>query len=286
MNILDAIRSANPEQKNGNVMTDLEKTKEELIAELQALRRQVAEQRALPSDITELKRIKRAERALQKERDALRRMLQASDHDRELITYEIHDGVAQRLAGALLHFQAISKQGSGVARKARANFDTGLTLLREASEEARSLMNRTRTPVLEKFGVKTAIADFIDQFLDRPNSPEITYDCDARFGRLEPLLENTIFRVVEGAITNACLHSKSKIVRVKLLQKDDELTLSVQDEGIGFDMAQVKENRFGLHGIRERVRLLGTHLKIESTPGQGTHIQATFPLVYPMEQAE
>jgi PAS domain S-box-containing protein len=238
---------------------------------------------AVYRDITERKE---AQDALQKEQDALRRILQAGDRDRELITYEIHDGVAQQLLGALMHFEAVSQLDSGVAKKARSSFGAGLTALREASAEARSLMNRTRTPVLERFGVRMAIADFIDQFSERPNAQEITYRCEAQFGRLEPVLENTIFRVAQEAITNACIHSKSEMIRVSLIQQDEDVTVEVQDNGIGFDTANVKEGRFGLNGIRERTRLVGKDLQIESTPGMGTQIRATFPLIYRDVQAE
>ena len=70
------------------------------------------------------------------------------------------------------------------------------------------------------------------------------------------------------------------MVRVTLIQKDEEVILEVQDNGIGFDVAKVADDRFGLDGIRERTRLLGKDLEIESVPGQGTRIRATFPLIY------
>ena len=238
---------------------------------------------AVYRDITERKQ---AQDALQKEQDALRRMLQASDRERELITYEIHDGVAQQLLGALMQFEAYSQADHEVPEEAKVRFDAGLVALRQASAEARSVMNRTRTPVLEKFGVKAAIADFIDQSSERPNAPEITYRCEAQFERLKPVLENTIFRVAQEAITNACIHSKSEMIRVSLVQQDEDVTVEVQDNGIGFDIANVKEGRFGLDGIRERTRLLGIDLQIESTPGKGTRIRATFPLIHRDEQAE
>ncbi len=73
---------------------------------------------------------------------------------------------------------------------------------------------------------------------------------------------------------------------VALIQHDDEVFLEVRDNGIGFDPSHVKENRFGLHGIRERTRLLGKDLEITSSPGEGTRIRATFPLAYEDKHAE
>ena len=220
-----------------------------------------------------------AQENLRKEQDSLRRMLQASDHDRKLFAQEIHEGVAQRLLGALMQFEAVSQMEHEPTEETRPYFEAGLEALRQASVEARRLMNRTRTPVLEEFGVDVAITEFIDQINEMPDGPTVVYTCEGEFERLEPVLENTIFRVVQEAVFNACLHSHSEIVRVKLIQHGGDLTIDVQDHGVGFDPACIKDDCFGLHRIRERTRLLGKDLKIESTPGDGTRIQATFPLI-------
>ncbi len=218
--------------------------------------------------------------------ESLRRMMQASDRDRELFTFDLHDGVAQQQLGALMQLEAYERTKCRDTEESQAKFESGLKALRHAAAEARSLMNRTHTPVLGRFGVAAAIADFIDQFDGRPNAPDITYRCEANFHRLEPTLENAIFRVAQEAITNACVHSESAIVRVSLIQEVDVVTIEVRDDGVGFDTSRVKEGRFGLHGIRTRTRLLGESLQIESSPDQGTLIRATFPLIYKGEQAE
>ena len=248
---------------------ELERRVEERTAEL------VEANRLLKAEIRERQQ---AEEELRQERNALSRMLQASDRDRELITYEVHDGVAQRLLGALMQFEACERGARFESEAIKAMFDAGLQGLREASAEARSLMNRTRTPVLEKFGVKAAIADFIDQLSERPDAPEIMYRCEVHFRRLAPDLENAIFRVAQEAITNACRHSTSEIVRVSLVQDGEEVTLEVEDRGIGFDSAGVAKGRFGVDGIRARARAFGKRFQLDSTPGQGTRIRATFPV--------
>jgi len=225
-----------------------------------------------------------ANRKLKCEQDALRRMLQAGDHDRELITDQIHDGVAQRLLGALMQFEAFRQRESHVSTDAQAIFADGLAALRQAAAEARGLMNRTRTPVLRKFGLKAAIADLIDQFGDQTGTPEIMYRCDVQFRRLASVLENAIFRVAQESLVNACLHSRAERVRVALVQGGDEVTLEVEDNGIGFDVTQIANGRFGLDGIRERARLLGTGLVVASEPGRGTRIRAMFPVIAANEQ--
>ena len=229
-------------------------------------------------DITDRKR---AEEQVQAQQRSLRRLLQASDHDREMITFEIHDGVAQRLLGALLQFDAYDGQAAHESEKLKTIFAAGMQALREAAAEARSLMNRTRTPVLQKFGIKAALADFIDNVSERPNAPEIMYRCEVSFSRLAPVIENAIFRIAQEAITNACRHSHGDMIRVALIQDGEDVTLEVQDNGVGFDPAAVAAGRFGLHGMRERARSFGQELQVDSGPGRGTRIRATFPVIQP-----
>ena len=78
---------------------------------------------------------------------------------------------------------------------------------------------------------------------------------------------------------NACKHSKSKRIRVELVQHDDDLRIKVQDWGVGFNPGEVAEDRFGLAGMRERARLLGGSIAVESTPGMGTCIVVELPLM-------
>ena len=99
------------------------------------------------------------------------------------------------------------------------------------------------------------------------------------FDRLVPILENAIYRIVQEGLTNACRHSKSKRVRVELVQHDDKLRIKIQDWGVGFNLSDVEDDCFGLASIRERARLLGGNTVVESTPDQGTCITVELPLV-------
>jgi PAS domain S-box-containing protein len=226
---------------------------------------------ALCRDITERKQ----------SRAALCRLLEISDRDRESITRQLHDSIVQPMLGALLQLETYEQESGQLSAKARRAFCEALQVLRDVAAAARRLRNRAKTPVLDRFGVAAAIADFIDQFDDDPAAPEVTYRCDVRFKRLEHFLETAIFYVAQEAIMNACLHSGSDLVRVALVQNGDTVTLDVDDTGIGFDLETVNGKGLGLHSIRERARLLGNNLRIESRPGQGTRIQITFPLTGP-----
>lgn len=226
-------------------------------------------------DITERKQ---AEERLKREQHALRRMVLAGDHERRLITYELHDGAAQQILGAKMLFES-QQPPQGRKSKAADAYRDGMAALIRASSEIRRVMNRLRTPVLDKFGLVEAIDDVASQLRLRPDAPEIEYRHDVKFKRLEPTLENTLFRIAQEAMTNACRHSKSKKMQVTLTQKGNDVTLEVRDWGIGFDQDTVHENRFGLEGIRERCRIMGGKLSIKSKPDQGTVVRAKFPVI-------
>lgn len=100
-----------------------------------------------------------------------------------------------------------------------------------------------------------------------------------QFNRLPSILENCLYRIAQEALTNACKHSRSKEVTVTLAQKGQEIRLKVRDWGIGFDPESVEKGHFGLEGIRQRVRLLGGRLTIESTPGSGTVVEVVVPIL-------
>ncbi|HBO43572.1 MAG TPA: hypothetical protein DD670_06505 [Planctomycetaceae bacterium] len=109
--------------------------------------------------------------------------------------------------------------------------------------------------------------------------PRIECHTSVDFDRLPPILENAIYRMVQEALTNACTHSKSTKVRVSLVQERQDLRVEVQDWGVGFDTQAIGQGHFGLESIRQRVRLLGGRLRIDSKPGSGTLLQVVVPIL-------
>ena len=227
------------------------------------------------SDVTDRKR---AEEALERERRNLQHLLQSSDHERQLIAYEIHDGLAQQLAGAVMQFETFTHQKNTQPGQAEDAFNAGLTMLRQSHFEARRLIAGVRPPILDEAGVMSAIAHLVHEPV-RGTRQQIDFHSRVQFDRLVPTLENAIYRIVQEGLTNACQHSKSEKVRVSLLQRGDRVRIEIRDWGIGFDVKAVPKKRFGLEGIRQRARLLGGKCSIRSKPGKGTTITVELPVV-------
>jgi signal transduction histidine kinase len=226
----------------------------------------------------EIKERRHAEELLLKEQRYLRYMLEVQDRDRQMVSYEIHDGLAQQLAAAMMQFEMFSRVTGHKAKEVWKMFENGVQMLSESMREARRLINGLRSPILDELGVVAAIEDLISQSSDQ-EKPEIDFvhhlDCE----RLALSLENVVFRIVQESLTNARRYSQSERVLIRLSQRDDYIRIEVQDWGIGFNPRKVGDGHFGLEGIQERAKLFGGSATIKSALGKGTRIVVQLPLV-------
>jgi PAS domain S-box-containing protein len=223
-------------------------------------------------DIT---RAKQVEEELLAEQRFLQHLLQLQEGERKLIAYDIHDGFLQSVIAALMHLEGLGA-GVDVSAAAKARLEVPVTLLREAIVEARRMISGLRPPILDEQGLVAAIEYLVSEHADQ--DVNIRFEHDVRPDRFEPVLEGTLFRIVQEALTNVLRHSHAKEAVVRLSRAGERLLLSVEDWGVGFDPNQTSSRQFGLRGIRERARLFGGKAIIHSEPGSGTRISVELPL--------
>jgi signal transduction histidine kinase len=235
---------------------------------------------ALARDITDHKQ---SEAALQDEQRLLRDMLDLLEQDRKLVAFEIHDGLAQQLAGAVYKFQVVEMLKESDQPAACKMFEESMGLLRGAMAETRRLVSGLRPPILDESGLIAAIEALVAEHRQRENT-EIEFVYPEEFERLAPPIESAAFRIVQECLTNACRYSQSPKVLVEIRKTHDRINIHVQDWGIGFFPERIEEGHFGLRGIRERARLLGGAISIQSVPGHGTEIDVVLPLLHQLEK--
>ena len=177
-----------------------------------------------------------------------------------------------------MQFQAFEHLKDKKPQEAARAYDAGLTMLQQGHYEARRLIAGVRPPILDEAGVAEAISHLIHE-QSRLQGPKIESHNRVHFDRLDPTLENAIYRIAQEALANACRHSQSERISVSLLQRGDRLRVEIRDWGIGFDPKAVLKNRFGLEGIRQRAKLLGGKCSVRSTSGKGTRVTVELPVV-------
>jgi signal transduction histidine kinase len=134
-----------------------------------------------------------------------------------------------------------------------------------------------RPPILDESGIVAAVTHLVNE-QQRQKGPTIEFHNKVEFNRLNPALENAIYRIVQEGIANACKHSKSKKVRVELVEHEHKMRIEIRDWGVGFKQEEAEEGRFGLEGIRQRARILGGSFELESAPGKGARLIVELPL--------
>ena len=95
--------------------------------------------------------------------------------------------------------------------------------------------------------------------------------------RLDPQLEATIYRVVQESLNNVAKHAHATNTSVSIVESGEQITIFIEDDGAGFSTADGLGDRFGLHGMRERVQISSGTLDIDSAPGKGTRVEVHLP---------
>ncbi len=229
---------------------------------------------AIMRDVTERKR---AEQTLRNEERLLRELLNLHERERRLIAYEIHDGLVQDVVGAHLALEGIAPRLENGETLAPGQLDMLRGLLRKSIDEGRRMISELRPMIIDERGIVEAIRYLISEHAQQ-GGLEVEFKHAVSFERLSPLLEGTMFRIVQEALHNVQRHSEASAAEVELIQENGRLRLMIRDQGIGFDLKSVPTDRFGLRGMKERARLFGGHTTIRSQPGRGTEILVDLPI--------
>ena len=211
---------------------------------------------------------------------ATARALAAEERNR--LAREIHDTLAQGLAALTLQLE-VADSLAGTNRDNDGRLQTAVTralmLARSTLDEARSSVLDLREAPLEGRTLRNALeimaADAGSASAGRVGIT-IAADPDADAG-LSPAVAGGLYRVAQQAVVNAMRHADARRIVVRLTRSAADIRLRIEDDGTGFEPTEVPSDRFGLVGMRERARLLGGTLTVESGPDAGTAIDVVVP---------
>ncbi len=192
----------------------------------------------LEAEVEEGQDTQGAQQALQNEHARLRQLLSLHERDRQLLAYEIHDGLTQYITGAAWQFESFRELQQRDPEGAWQVFEAGLKLLRRSMDESRRLINGLRPAMLHHDGLVAAVEQLIQES-EEQGGPEISLSCNLPRKRWPAALESSICRVVQECLTNARRHSQSPRACVCLDQQGDRIRVQVQDWGVGFALHSV-----------------------------------------------
>jgi len=212
----------------------------------------------------------------------------ATTEERNRLAREIHDTLAQGLAAIALQLETADALFQSRPERAQETIQKALQLARSNLEEARHSVMDLRAAPLQKHSLPEALAALAvaeQAPATPPLVPVVDYTClpAQHFPILSARIETGLYRIAQEALTNARKHAKADKISMTLIAEEQWISLSVQDDGCGFDFESVAQqiNRssghFGLAGMNERVKLLGGNLCILSEQGAGTRIEVSIP---------
>jgi PAS domain S-box-containing protein len=227
-------------------------------------------------------------RELRLHRDRLRALtaqtLRSREEEAKRIARELHDEIGQSLTCVLLAMQNI--EGLESLEEIRRKVSEVRALAAKPLGDVQRLVRALRPVILDDLGLVAALERYVKGFAAATGLHAEFYAHRLEGVRLPSAPETSLFRMIQEALTNVAKHAKARNVSVLMKRRGTGLSLIVEDDGQGFDVAAAKGRQgggVGLLGMEERAFLLGGTVTIESAPGAGTTIVVEMPLEAPEE---
>jgi signal transduction histidine kinase len=226
---------------------------------------------------------------LRKARERLRKLarqnLVAEEEERRRIARELHDETSQSLSGIALQLEAlmeISAKSGNQDAQLIAGLKKVQSLTVQVHKEVSRVISNLHPSVLDTLGLVAAVRQHAKNRL-QPLNINVTVEVKGTEMRFPPDVEAALFRVVQGSIGNIAEHSKAKNASIVLVYQPDEFSLSLSDDGQGFDVSKITDveesgRGRGLFSMRERIGFLGGTSGVESKIGAGTTVWAKIPI--------
>jgi signal transduction histidine kinase len=218
------------------------------------------------AEIAQLK-ISETESLAQMERS--RAILETQEAERSRIAKDLHDEVGGTLAALKLKLQN---------NDLNMNNHSAVDIVDQLARNVRQISHNMMPDAIEKFGLKNALAGYMSK-LNMQSDTVFKHQMEVldkiKFGESR---EVAIYRIVQEVLTNALKHAKAKVVYVQMYESDGELSISIEDDGQGFDQKQISEG-IGMKNITSRVNFLSGSIEYQTQFGKGTSFQINIPII-------
>lgn len=204
----------------------------------------------------------------------------AAEKQRKFLAAELHDDVQQILVGVRMSMAPSQRDTTDQVPKALV--EGWIQAVQTAIDHLHELTVVLRKSPIDNQGFPSAMRSYVDKLPLAPNQT-VLFETDSRIGSLAPNVALACFRIVQEGLGNAIQHSGAKNLLVCLKSSVDRLTVSIRDDGVGFDLKDARAHALdagsiGLSSMRDRAAWAGGRFDIKSSVGHGTRIRASFPL--------
>lgn len=241
--------------------------------------------RGISRDITERKR---AESRIQQ---LTQQLLMAQETERQMISCELHDRVAQDLSASKIECDMLLKNQATLNFPAKEKLLEISNRLQGAINAIRDLSYELQPPALAQMGIVKALEIYCEEFSSQFGNKVDFQSAGLNLFKLDSNTEIHLYRLVQEGLNNIRKHAESDTAIVRLVGVFPNIILRIEDNGKGFDVKarELKlgdEKRMGLRSMRERINLLGGQMTIQSDPMQGTKISIKIPFQEQNREAE
>jgi PAS domain S-box-containing protein len=259
---------------------ELRKSRDELEIRVQERTSDLAKaNEELHSEIFERER---AEASLRESENRLRllssELLTVQENERKRVARELHDGIGQTLAAIKFGLESKLSQMGKKKPPLGISLESIISLAQNGIEESRRIQMDLRPSILDDLGILATIGWFIREFRRVYAHIQIERQTEIKEEEVPEFLKIAFFRVMQEALNNIAKHSEADSVRLLLRKVEDTIELTVEDNGIGFDLETAGKG-MGLTSMRERTELSGGTFRVESAPGRGTTVRASWPIL-------
>lgn len=200
-------------------------------------------------------------------------------NERQRLARDLHDTLAQGLAGLIMQLEAVDAHlQKGNEHRAHEIIGRSMQQARKTLSEARTAIDDLRSTTLPDFNFTSAVHKRINEFTSN-HSVDVSKDIES-ISKISGLAIEHTLKILGEALANVEKHAHAKHLSIKIHQHHNQLHMTIEDDGVGFSTKQIEKSngKYGLLGMKERVRLLGGKIKINSTPGNGTKLMIIVPM--------
>ncbi len=211
---------------------------------------------------------------LEKEKQllAVEAVLQGQVEERSRLAKDLHDGLGSMLSGARFSFSNVKEHGA-INTENTAAFDRSIGMLDKSIQELRRVAHNMMPDALMNFGLDTALQDFCES-IDASGALRLTYLSAVADEKTIPKTRaSAIYRIVQELVNNILKHAAAKNGLVQLIGKDNNLSITVEDDGMGFDTSIIQTGKgMGYLNLKNRLSWLNATMDIQTAPGKGTSV--------------